>query len=496
MIRTRMDVWSLTRKEGDWPAVLTAYELGVTRLRDLDPPTGRPQNPLGWRYLAAMHGIAGPNGRPDTSDPLWSNCQHGSWYFLPWHRMYLSAFELIVQHAIEDDTWSLPYWYTLDPDDLDKLVLPPAFRDITLADNQLFTDERAALANSGDPIPDLTYSVRDALAADLFSTADGLAAYGGGERSTPAYSGGEAGLLENTPHGAVHVLVGNDYDEFGRLIREGWMGRFETAALDPVFWLHHANIDRLWQVWLDANPDHQNPTGDSAWFNTEFSFPAAGGGLVTWKVGEVLDTVALGYEYESTEPPSEVVPGPARVAARPSGAEPSGPEVTEPPVPQLLGATAGVALASSEPVDVEMAEPAGIGAARTTEEAGTGGGRVYLRVEGMSGTAAAPVYEVYVNVPAGDDPTQHPELRAGSLSTFGLVETSRTGAGGKTAAFDITSVRDALLEQGRWDPARLQVTFRPVAPTRPSDPTARARLEAVEGSPPDVRADRIAVIAT
>jgi len=23
----------------------------------------------------------------------WSECQHGSWYFLPWHRGYLIAFE-------------------------------------------------------------------------------------------------------------------------------------------------------------------------------------------------------------------------------------------------------------------------------------------------------------------------------------------------------------------------------------------------------------------
>ena len=491
MIRTRMDVWNLTRKEGNWPEALVAYEQAVTRLRDLDPPTGKPQNPLGWRYLAAIHGISGPDGRPDTSDPLWSNCQHGSWYFLPWHRMYLCAFELIVQHALEDDTWSLPFWYALDPDDPDKLVLPPAFRDISLNDNQLFTDQRSTAVNSGEPLLDLTSSVIDALNAEFFSSANGVASFGSGERSTPAFSADEAGLLEDTPHGGVHVLVGNDFDESGRLVREGWMGRFETAGLDPIFWLHHASIDRLWQLWLDASPDHQNPTGDPAWFDTEFSFPAVDGGLITWKVGDVLDTVALGYEYESTAAPSPIVPGPARVAARLSGGR-----VTEPPTPELLGATADVPLASREPVAVEMSEPTRARAARTGDEAEPGSGRVYLRVEGMTGTAAAPVYEVYVNVPPGAETTDHPELRAGSLSTFGLVETSRAGGGGKAVAFDITSVRDALLDQGRWDPARLQVTFRPVAPSPPKDPTARARLQSAEGTPPDLRANRIAVIAT
>src|SRR3712207_6651950 len=149
-----MDVWTLTRNEGVWPAGLVAYEQAVTRLRDLDPPTGKPQDRRGWRYLAAIHGITRPDGQVDTSDPLWCNCQHGSWYFLPWHRMYLLTFEQMVQQAIGDDTWSLPYWDPMDPDDPDKAVLPPAFRDMTRADNQLFTDQRSVLANSGQPLPD------------------------------------------------------------------------------------------------------------------------------------------------------------------------------------------------------------------------------------------------------------------------------------------------------------------------------------------------------
>jgi tyrosinase len=41
------------------------------------------------------------------------------------------------------------------------------------------------------------------------------------------------------------------------------MSGFNTAARDPIFWLHHANIDRLWEAWL-ALEDHANPTG-SRW---------------------------------------------------------------------------------------------------------------------------------------------------------------------------------------------------------------------------------------
>jgi tyrosinase len=51
------------------------------------------------------------------------------------------------------------------------------------------------------------------------------------------------GELEKTPHNGVHGGVG------ARRISgrpQGLMSGFATAPLDPIFWLHHANIDRLW----------------------------------------------------------------------------------------------------------------------------------------------------------------------------------------------------------------------------------------------------------
>jgi tyrosinase len=473
-----MDVWNLTRAEGDWPQALVAYERAVGLLRERDPASGPPDDQVGWRFLAAMHGLEASDGGPDTSNALWSNCQHGSWFFLPWHRMYLYAFELVVQAALEDDEWSLPYWYSIDPDDPDKSVLPPAFRD---SDKHLHTDSRSFPINAGVPLPvELAPSIGDALAADIYSTPDGTSAFGGGERAEPSFSGDEVGLLEDTPHGAVHVLVGNDFDADGNLLRAGWMGSFYTAGLDPVFWLHHANIDRLWQVWLDQDSAHHNPTDDPAWFDTTFSFPSVDGGLHTWSVGEVLDTEALGYNYESTATPSEVGP-------------PAGPEeisVPERRPPQLIGATQNVALATSDVVDVPLEQPADVG-----PEAVTGAkGRVFLRIEGVRGTAAAPVYEIYLNVPPGDAPADHPELRAGSLSTFGMAEASETDelhdGSGRTHVLDITRVRDVLERQGRWDSSRLQIAFRPV--------TVASTSEALEGAPsarvPDIEASRVSVL--
>ena len=97
------------------------------------------------------------------------------------------------------------------------------------------------------------------LRAFRYASPSGAATFGGGERADLSFDGGERGLLENVPHGAVHTLVGNDFDEFGQLLDAGWMGSFFTAGLDPIFWCHHANIDRLWEVWLAGRRRPREP---------------------------------------------------------------------------------------------------------------------------------------------------------------------------------------------------------------------------------------------
>jgi tyrosinase len=503
MPRTRRDVWNVTKEEGDWPEVLRAYERAVGTMRALDPPGATPDNPLGWRFQAAIHGIADAAGNPDTSNALWCNCQHGSWYFLPWHRMYLWAFESIVQHFLSDESWSLPYWYSIDPDDSGKAVVPPAFRDTTLDDNNLHTDERSQNANAGVAFHgaiDFTLlgeTVIAALRAAHYTTPTGQETFGGGERADLSFNGGERGLLENIPHGLVHSLVGNDYDADGNLLDAGWMGSFYTAGLDPLFWLHHANVDRLWDVWLRLDPAHSNPSGDPAFFDTRFTFPAPEGGTVTWSIGDVLDTAALGYVYESLAPPSaltppappdvEPVPVPEDHGGRPRGAEAA---VSESMPPRVMGAADDVPLASPEPVTVQMAQ------SRSAADVGPPA-RAFLRIEGVTGTTAAALYSVYINVPEGESPEDHPELRAGLLSTFGLVETSRTDdqhdGEGLTTTFDITGLRDRLMADGRWDDARADVRFVTNTPAPPGADAADAGGRA--GPTADARARRVAIVA-
>ena len=173
----------------------------------------------------------------------------------------------------------------------------------------------------------------------------------------------------------------------------------------------------------------------------------------------------------------------------------------EPLPPQTLGAVVDVAISVPEPVEIELARRQGL--ASTSAEVDdpepddlepdeTLPGQVFLRIEGITGTAAAPAYHVYVGVPPGDGPGDHPELRAGTFSTFGLAEASRHDGTGLTKTVDITAVRDALVQQGRWDPTRLTVAFRPVVP----GPAVPGELEPEAGRPANLRAGQVTVLAT
>ncbi|KAK4690189.1 hypothetical protein P7C71_g6534, partial [Lecanoromycetidae sp. Uapishka_2] len=50
--------------------------------------------------------------------------------------------------------------------------------------------------------------------------------------------------IENM-HNGIHLLVGNG----------GHMAIIPFSAFDPIFWLHHANVDRLLAIWQAIHPD-------------------------------------------------------------------------------------------------------------------------------------------------------------------------------------------------------------------------------------------------
>ncbi|RAL63485.1 hypothetical protein DID88_003905 [Monilinia fructigena] len=53
-----------------------------------------------------------------------------------------------------------------------------------------------------------------------------------------------SGSSIESPHGTVHVLVGGEY---------GHMSFLSYSAFDPIFWLHHANVDRVLSMYQAIN---------------------------------------------------------------------------------------------------------------------------------------------------------------------------------------------------------------------------------------------------
>jgi tyrosinase len=247
------------------------------------------------------------------------------------------------------------------------------------------------------------------------------------------------------------------------------MSSFETAALDPIFWLHHANIDRLWEAWLGQhNPDRHNPTR-ARWNDMSFTV-GQGAAAVTLTVREVLDTTKppLNYTYSVVSVPT-LAPG-AVLAARSDvesvfGEEGPVPE-DEDLVPEMVGASENRVSLAAEPTEVEVAVETPSGPALMEGKEGAQPRKVYLKVENVRGTElVAPKYLVYVNLPSGADPAEYEGRRAGQVSMFGVREASETNeehsGSGLTFSFDITGVVQRLQEAGEWDPQRLRVTFAP-----------------------------------
>jgi tyrosinase len=255
-----------------------------------------------------------------------------------------------------------------------------------------------------------------------------------------------------------------------------------------VFWLHHANIDRLWEVWLKRDPKHLNPVKDKAWLDgptgvgvRKFVVPDVKGKPVTFTPRDMLNTRAqnLNYVYEDTSDPlGGVHPLAVRatnlsMAAAPpaggGGGAVSGPAelvgASEAPL-QLSAAPAETRVRLDRPVAAKVANSlrsfaaAAPGAPATTEP-----DRVYLNLENVRSEAGSGAYDVYVALPPGADPAAHPENLAGTLSLFGVKQASAPGGpqagNGVTTVLDITAIVDRLHLQQALDVEHLPVRFVP-----------------------------------
>ena len=268
-VYVRKNIYSLPATD---PIVID-YQKGVAAMKT------RPfTDPTSWDYQANMHGT-----NEAKLLPLWATCQHGSYYFLSWHRMYLYFFERIVRKACGDPNFALPYWNYSDVPV--QASLPEIFRIPANNSNSLYDANRDGSINSGDPLQPSTVEYQNELFDFTFSGSADDVGFGGIVVPAPIHFNGTHGLIESQPHDQVHIDISGD------------MGRPNTAAKDPIFWLHHCNIDRLWFKW--NNYGTNDPTGDANWMNTVFTFYDENGSQVTITGKEVIDIEKqMHYTYD------------------------------------------------------------------------------------------------------------------------------------------------------------------------------------------------------
>lgn len=509
MAYVRQNIWELG---ADWSPAVLWYARAVKAMKNR-----KLAETVSWRFYGAIHGIDQPLwqqlGYFDPQEPMpstndvqryWSQCQHGSWYFLPWHRGYLLAFEANVRAIVTSlggpADWALPYWNYFKAN---QYQLPPAFASSSWPDghddNPLFVKQRYGPQNDGNVYVAVDQVNLSALRDTIFAGSAGGGSPGfGGVQTRFEHGGNVHGDLESQPHDWVHVLIGGS-DPQTQL--PGLMSDPDTAALDPIFWLHHANIDRLWQVWRQNPPSNVDPT-DSTWTSgpassgdRAFSMPLPNGSSLDYTPNDMTNFSQQNYTYDDFAPAVAAAPPGERLLRLGAGAATVAAEgvraMTKSTAAELVGASPGglKVVGSQAEASVHLDENVRnkVAMSLTNVAQGATPDRVYLNLENVTGLADATAFRVYVGLPEGADPARHPDRLAGSIALFGVRKASLTDeqhAGqGLTYVLDITNIVDALHLNNALNVQSLGVRIVPVNPVPQSAKISIGRISIFRQNP-------------
>lgn len=340
-----------------------------------------PEDPRNWYRQAIIHTL---------------DCPHGNWWFLPWHRGYLGWFEQVCRELSGDPQFALPYWdWTAEqrlPEGMFDGVLDPNHSAFFGTAPEFEARLAAAVANSGywtspggvytrnsqygqllarnvrfdadlmfdilrDPSgrlfyeqpgargivrerPGISLATSDAVSpATIRAALDApdFATFASPKSANHSVSAG-FGVLEARPHNSVHRCVGSRDCNFTET--RGFMADM-LSPVDPVFFLHHANIDHLWDVWTRRQtllgqptlpsgvelrtdlPDDQKSAAERAtdyyrWAREPLLFfvDAKGAPVAQTRAGDYEATGFFDYDYEPGSG-EETLPKTAAALARP-----------------------------------------------------------------------------------------------------------------------------------------------------------------------------------
>ncbi len=342
--------------------MLGHYQAAIAAMLKLPP-----EDPCNWYRTAFVHFL---------------DCPHGNWWLFPWHRGITGWTEQMVRRLSGFEGFAFPYWdWTANPEVpaalYQGLLNPgnPAFIGDATSFSQKFRGVLTAagywapgstrlqqltergitsedvlwdqILNPQNPdypafFPVPTYpNVRnpdarlDCVAANAVSSTilqSAMAAQDYETFSSPAAPNHSVmkgfAVLEGYPHnkvhnntgGIVHPIVNGQCDQSTATNTGGLMQAF-LSPVDPLFFLHHSNIDRLWDAWtqrqIAAGLPYLPQADFDAWAKEEFLFFSDADGKPVTKT-HAGDYAAIGdfaYDYQpgSTGAP---MPGPVLKTTR------------------------------------------------------------------------------------------------------------------------------------------------------------------------------------
>jgi hypothetical protein len=270
-------------------------------------------------HFNAMMTLTPAPGDPPNPTMTFRNAAHSGPSFFPWHREFILRFEKDLAIATGNPLFALPYWRWA----ADGALAPGAAAiwgvDLMGGDgagpnNEVATGSFRSPANGGtwqtveldmmgNPLPagalQRTLGRGTSLAgAPLPSEADVTAAEAVVPYDVANFSrdspGGFRVIAEgwHPPgmHNRVHLWVGGSMEP-------------GTSPNDPVFFLHHCNVDRIWNEWQRRNgglgagylPLAGGPSGHNL-HDMMFPWNTAAD---TRTPADVVSSLTLGYKYDT-----------------------------------------------------------------------------------------------------------------------------------------------------------------------------------------------------
>jgi hypothetical protein len=221
---------------------------------------------------------------------------HVNQRFLPWHRVYLVKLEEMLNNVMKQEEPGIefnigfPYWDWENDRQIPPLLqnfLPRMEVEVFLYDDnnqsigsQIFNRQVKRFTD-----PDLQNQLPT---SELINPIKNVTTFFDFTRR-----------LERRPHGSVHILTGGDNpnpDPNDPLDQFGDMKNPLISPLDPLFWCHHGNLDRIWAEWQKIriesgeiefmHPDLEGSESEmTPWF-PEFSEP------------HTRQIESMGYKYD------------------------------------------------------------------------------------------------------------------------------------------------------------------------------------------------------